>query len=169
MPFMCLRVWMGNVKVVHPNDHWLVMNKEWIFIQIKNYIYEGPQTTLSSSPHFPHWRFVTIMLVGFASVPYKWSHTSKSVICTSSHFRTAWKGNIFTNVYNHDQTHWINKYTEFRHKEGLLLWSPQHVLNFVQKTVCTPLQCDNLLPYSDETSAYSNFVRAMFLFYTQTT
>ena len=96
---MCLRVWMGNVKVVHPNDHWLVMNKEWIFIQIKNYIYEGPQTTLSSSPHFPHWRFVTIMLVGFASVPYKWSHTSKSVICTSSHFSTAWKKEIYLHIY----------------------------------------------------------------------
>ena len=156
MPFMCLRVWMGNVKVVHPSDHLLVMNKEWIFIQIKNYIYEGPQTTLSSSPHFPHWRFVTIMLVGFASVPYKWSHTSKSVICTSSHFSTAWKKKyIYIYIYrsgtSDQQVHVV--WTQ-RHKEGLLLWSPQHFLNLVQNTVCTPLQCDNLLPYSDEKNEY---------------
>ena len=46
---------------------------------------------LGLSPYFPHWRFVTTRLVGFASVPYKRSHTFKSVCCTSSHFRTAWK------------------------------------------------------------------------------
>ena len=67
------------------------MNKEWNFRQIQNYIYEGPQITLPASPYFPHWRFVTMMLVGSASVPYKWSQTFKFVFCTSSHFRTVWK------------------------------------------------------------------------------
>ena len=53
---------------------------------------------LGLSPYFPHWRFVTTRLVGFASVPYKRSHTFKSVCCTSSHFRTAWKRSYRTSL-----------------------------------------------------------------------
>ena len=114
------------------------MNKEWNFRQIQNYIYEGPLITLSASPYFPHWRFVTMMLVGSASVPYKWSQTFKFVFCTSSHFRTVWKrkGRL-SSVCSCIE----NGYVQIRCPEGrgtLSAWSPGSYLvtKWCSKVVC---------------------------------
>ena len=43
------------------------------------------------SSSFPHWRYLIVISVGSASVPYRWSQPWKASFFLSAHFRLVWK------------------------------------------------------------------------------